>query len=126
MLTDESSLDMSYLLERVRELKDEKAQRDAQRFEALCKAISKKRDEAVKYRKSSGIEQVWQEDQDYYEGVDMFNRSRIRYNKPYASDAPLTEQVPQTTTQCTEFINITRQFVDSAEARHEVIGIPAL
>lgn len=122
--TDESSLDMSYLLERVRELKDEKAQRDAQRFEALCKAISKKRDEAVKYRKSSGIEQVWQEDQDYYEGVDMFNRSRIRYNKPYASDAPLTEQVPQTTTQCTEFINITRQFVDSAEARCGDILLP--
>ena len=54
--TDEAPLDMSYVLERVRELKQEKAQRDAQRFEALCKTISKKRDEAVKYRKSSGIE----------------------------------------------------------------------
>lgn len=122
--TDESPIDMSYLLERVRELKQEKAQRDANRFEALCKAISKKKDEAVKYRKSSGIETVWQEDQDYYEGVDQFNRTRIRYNKPYASDAPLTEQVPQNTTQCTEFVNITRQFVDSAEARCGDILLP--
>jgi len=124
--TDEAPLDMSYVLERVRELKQEKAQRDAQRFEALCKAISKKRDEAVKYRKSSGIEQMWQEDQDYYEGVDQFNRTRIRYNKPYASDAPLTEvgHVTAAANQCTEFVNITRQFVDSADARCGDILLP--
>lgn len=128
MLTDEtgeSQLDVAHILERVRELKQEKAQRDAQRFEALCRAISKKRDEAVRYRKSSGIEQIWQEDQDYYEGVDQFNRSRIRYNKPYASDAPLTEvRATSASTQCTEFINITRQFVDSAEARCGDILLP--
>lgn len=119
------SMSASHLLERVRELKQEKAQRDAQRFEALCKAVSKKKDEAVKYKRSSGIVEQWREDQDYYEGVDQFNRSRIRYNKPYASDAPLAEVgVHNNTTQCTEFVNITRQFVDSAEARCGDILLP--
>jgi len=87
--------------------------------------ISKKRDEAVKGRRASGIETIWQEDQDYYEGVDQWNRTRIRYSKPYASDAPLVETgSTQATTQCTEFFNITRQFVDAADARCGDILLP--
>lgn len=125
MAAEEQELDMTYLLERVRELKAEKAQRDAERFDGLCKMISKKRDEAVKLRKASGIETVWQEDQDYYEGVDQFNRTRINYNKPYASDGPLMVSGSSATgTQCTEFFNITRQFVDSAAARCGDILLP--
>lgn len=121
----EPEIDMARVLERVRELKQEKAAKDAQRFEGLCKMIAKKRDAAVKARKASGIETIWQEDQDYYEGVDQFNRTRVRYNKPYSSDGPLLEKSQGTsTTQCTEFFNITRQFVDSAEARCGDILLP--
>ncbi len=124
-MAEDQEIDMARVLERVRELKQEKAAKDAQRFDGLCKMIAKKRDAAVKARRASGIETIWQEDQDYYEGVDQFNRSRIRYNKPYASDAPLTEVGKgNSTTQCTEFFNITRQFVDSAEARCSDILLP--
>lgn len=116
---------LANLAQRVRELKAEKAQRDDERFEGLCKMIAKKRDEAVKARRASGIETIWQEDQDYYEGVDQWNRTRIRYSKPYASDAPLVETGSvQAGTQCTEFFNITRQFVDSAAARCGDILLP--
>jgi len=125
-MEEELELDMSYLLMRVRELKEEKARKDADRFDALCRTISKKRDEAVKARKASGIETIWQEDQDYYEGVDQYNRTRVKYNKPYASDAPLVESggVASSPNQCTEFFNITRQFVDSADARAADILVP--
>lgn len=126
MAAEEQELDMSYLIERVRELKEEKARKDADRFDALCRTVSKKRDEAVKAKKASGVETIWQEDQDYYEGVDQYNRTRVRHNKPYASDAPLIESggTASSPNQCTEFFNITRQFVDSADARAADILVP--
>lgn len=120
---DRSALDIRDILETVKDLREKKEQRDRERFDGLCKLISTKRNEAVNARKRSGIEKIWEEDEEYYEGVDEFNRTSIRYNKPH-NDGPLTEVTKSNSTQCTAFFNITRQFVDSAAARAGDILLP--
>lgn len=122
---EKGGIDLAALAARLREVKAEKASKDAQRFEGLCKLVSKKRDEAVKGRTRLGIETIWTEDQEYCEGVDAYNKTRIQYDKPSASDGPLTEKGQGTpSTQCTAFFNITRQFVESGIARCGDILLP--
>lgn len=99
----------------------------ARRMGSLEKTVSKRRDEAIRARKASGIETIWSEDTDHYEGIDEFNRAGSTYYKPSPADGPLRSYLANNTStnQCTSFFNITRQFVDSASARAGDILLPA-
>jgi len=96
------------------------------RLDHLRARVAQLRDEAVKGRKASGIEQRWREDEEYYEGVDDMNRAEDGYLKPATGDGGLTAARPVTDgTRCSAFFNITAQFVDSAAARAGDILLPA-
>lgn len=117
--------DESGLPPELQELADEmRAARDA-KIEAIGKEVAKKRDEAVKGRKESGIELIWEQDEEYYQGIDDANRESLGLLKGSTSSGGLSREKPSPTTRCTSFFNITRQFVESAAARMGDILLPA-
>ncbi len=111
------------------QLKQKREQERQRQLDALSKVIAKKRDEVVKARRSSGVEQIWEEDQHNYEGVDEFNRGGLKpkYTKSRSTDGGIMSNAAggKNMNQCTAFFNITRQFVDSASARMGDILLPA-
>lgn len=124
MMTEDAALsaelppELSDLVEEMRLAKQAK-------IEQIGKLVAKHRDEAVKGRKQSGIEEIWQEDEEYYAGIDDANRG----NQPWLKSASVTGGISRTSvkspTRCTAFFNITRQFVDSAAARMGDILLPS-
>ena len=109
---------------------DSKAREESKRnkLELLSKVIAGKRDEAVRARKASGIETIWEEDQNHYEGIDEYNRGALKpqYTKSRSVDGGLMSNTAnKNSNQCTAAFNITRQFVDSASARMGDILLPA-
>ena len=105
----------------VEEMKAAKAVKIAE----IGRTVGKKRDEAVKGRKASGIETIWEEDECYYEGVDDANRESHPWLKSASNTGGISRTPSTTTTRCTSFFNITRQFVESASARMGDILLPA-
>jgi len=94
-------------------------------IEALGKAVAKRRDEAVSARKQSGIETIWQEDEEYYQGIDEFNIDSHPWMKSATTVGGITRNTAGEDQRCTSFFNITRQFVESASARMGDILLPA-
>lgn len=86
--------------------------------------IKKKRDDAVKFRAASGIETEWAEDEDFYEGIDDANRGEPRMIKPYHPSGVVTTIHKGQSGKSTIFMNITRQYVDSAAASVSELGNP--
>lgn len=104
------------------------AEREAQqeRLNALAMTLSRKRQEAVDARMSSGIEDEWAEDEDAYQGIDDANRDTVstagaRVQKP-SSNA--VTPAPATPTRSTVFLNITRPYVDAGAARISDMLLP--
>src|SRR3990172_9150035 len=86
------------------------------RLDALGESLSKKRSEAIEGRQSSGIEQQWIEDEEFYQGIDDANRNE--HSNAWRTKPPGKYHAePQTTTRSTVFPNITRPYVDAAAAR---------
>lgn len=81
------------------------------RLEGLSRSISQKRDEAVKGRAASGIEQIWTEDEDYYNGDDVVQGATF---KPKAVDGQMEKE---TSNRSTLSLNITRKYVDAGAAK---------
>lgn len=83
----------------------------------LGQVLVRHRDEAVKYRLSSGIEQQWAEDQAYYEGED--DTARSAYYKGMTPNAPLISRPTSQTTRFKSnvFLNITRPYVETAASK---------
>lgn len=114
------------LPEEIRQIVELSKQRKKERIESLGKIVSKKRGEAVSARKSSGIEKIWEEDEEYYLGIDDANRASHSYTKAMNASGGLASNTRSDTEgRCTAFFNITRQFVDSASARMGDILLPA-
>lgn len=88
-----------------------------QALETIGKEVRKKIDESVTWRKSTGIEDMWREDDEYYHGIDDLNRGNVRFLKSAGMVGGLTKAKPVDDTRCTAFFNITRQFVDAGAAR---------
>ena len=84
--------------------------------DALSDSIKKKRDETVKHRAASGIETEWTEDEEFYEGVDDANRGENKLVKPLHPSGVVTERKAKYHNRSTVFMNITRQYVNSAYA----------
>lgn len=86
-------------------------------LDALGMALAQKRAEAINARQSCGIEEIWAEDEEFYEGIDEENagsegRGTWR-QKPPGRTAGRTAS----TTESTVFPNITGPFTDAAAAR---------
>lgn len=89
-------------------------QGDLERREQLGQILVKHRDEAVKYRLNSGIEQQWAEDQAYYEGQDESDRTL--YYKGLGTSSPLIAK-PKAKYRSKVFLNITRPYVETAASK---------
>lgn len=80
----------------------------------LGQVLVKHRDDAVKFRNASGIEQQWAEDQAYYEGED--ETSKTLYYKGLTGDSPLIAK-PKSKYRSRVFLNITRPYVETAASK---------
>lgn len=91
-----------------------KAEELAERREKLASILVKHRDTAVNYRRASGIETQWAEDQAYYEGSD--DNARSEWYKGLTTDAPLIKKTkPKYRSKV--FLNITRPYVETAASK---------
>lgn len=125
-MQDVTAKSLQELPDELRQLAELAKQKRLSYLDDLAKQIAKKRDEAVRTRQESGIEAIWREDREFYNGVDDANRA----NHPYTKSMGVTGGLMSNTNAekpdgCTAFFNITRQFVDSASARMGDILLPA-
>ena len=87
------------------------------RLQALADSLCRTRADAISGRQASGIEDIWEKDEEFYEGVDERNRDEISGNL-WRQKPPGAAQVEtQQTTRSKVFPNITRPYVDAAAAR---------
>jgi hypothetical protein len=89
---------------------------DDPRLAKLSGTLKGLRDEAIKGRADSGIETIWTEDQEYYDGIDDANRAE-KLIKPVSTSGTVTRQKkPKKGTRSTVFLNITARYVNAAAA----------
>lgn len=89
---------------------------EAARLSALSATLKGLRDEAIKGRRDSGIETIWTEDQEYYDGIDDANRAD-KLIKPSTVDGRVTrERKSKKTTRSTVFLKLTTRYVNAAAA----------
>ena len=100
---------------------EEKQARQAAALEArktvLASVLSKRRTEAVNARQASGIEQIWREDEDQYNGYDEVNQpSRVGEISALQGRGPAgTGKTAAGRSKV--FLNVTQPKTDAAEAR---------
>ena len=92
-------------------------------IQRFAEIVHEKRKDAIDGRRASGIEQIWDEDEDHYEGRDAYNR-----NGGLTKGRTTTDQVRVTTKKpagrSTAFANITRPYCDAAAARVSDMLLP--
>ena len=82
------------------------------KLDSLGQALAEKRKEAVEFRERSGIEQIWEEDQEYYNGGP--DSPQTVMEKPATSAGRVTAKK---TDDSPLFVNITQPYCDMASAR---------
>jgi hypothetical protein len=86
-------------------------------LDAFAKSLSRKRKDAVEFRRAGGIERVWEEDRDAYNSVDDTNR-REYWHKPTSMDGNVTYSIDDNKHQgANVFIGLTQFYVDGCAAR---------
>lgn len=98
-------------------------ERRAELLDKLALAVSAKRKKAVTARQASGIEKVWEEDEEFYQGVDDANRHEMGHilSKPNEGGRDVKLAVHQGSTL---FPNITAPYVDAAAAKMADMLLP--
>ena len=92
----------------------------AQVLDQIADLLIAQRTEAVRGRNEMGIEYEWDEDEEFYEGIDDVNRTDMwkwRRQKPTPGGAIGPETEKSKDTRSTVFPNITRPYTDAASAR---------
>jgi hypothetical protein len=103
-------------------LRQAKEMRERQ-LSVLAIALKTTRDDAVNGRTTSGIEDIWDEDEDAYEGIDNVNRHEVAGpEKP--SITGVGSQPGPDEFGSTLLINITRPYVDAAAAKVSDMMLP--
>jgi hypothetical protein len=106
---------------------EQQAEREvARKLDAFGNSLAKSRSKNIGYRQQSGIEEIWREDQDFFEGVDDLNRGdeRLLHNsKPPASGGSARGK-KQGRGQSRVFPNITAPFCEAAAAHMSDILLP--
>lgn len=85
---------------------------------ALAETVARRIREAKQAREGSGIEQIWIEDQDQYDGVDDLNRPGK------SGDNPNDPRTHQKNARSKVYLNITKPKTDSAVARVQEMLVP--
>jgi hypothetical protein len=101
-------------------------QRRAQ-LNAFAAGLAKKREAAVQFRRQSGIEDIWTEDEEFYEGIDDANRGESVTLKPRdfgGKGGASVKEGPAGDTGSTVFMNITRPYVDFSAGRAADMLLP--
>ena len=90
-----------------------------ERLNQLSAVFSKLRDEAVKARKESGVEELMASCEDAYLGIDDQNRpaERSQWAKPTSMVGPLTKHIPRNGNKSTAFVRLTARYVDMGAAK---------
>lgn len=101
------------------------AGQDIARLEAFALSLVEKRKEAIDGRAATGIDTIWQEDREFYDGVDDTNREGSTWNKPSTADGRLTKNESNKATKSTVFVNITQPYVDMFAARVADMLLPS-
>ena len=97
------------------------------KLDAFGQSLAKTRSAAIGYRQQSGIEEIWQEDQDFYEGVDDLNRGdehSIRTDKPPVAGTSRGTKTKGARGQSRVFPNISAPFCEAAAAHISDILLP--
>lgn len=98
-----------------------------QRLDSFAAALGTKRRAAVDARLSSGIEEIWRQDEEMYEGIDDANRNEGVTLKPRdpngTGGASIVEQANQAGGS-TIFLPITRPYVDFSAGRAADMLLP--
>lgn len=102
---------------------------DLKRFEDFAQVVAAKRDEAVAFRKASGIEDVWTYCEEAYAGIDDTNRGEMtgpnRWMKGQTLSDPIRENDSGARSkQSTAFVRVTARYVDAGAAKLCEIAIP--
>jgi len=100
-----------------------------ERLKVIGRVVAQKRDEAVQYRQSSGIEAVWASAEEGYLGIDDTNRAsmgKTPWTKPTSSAGPvLTGGRLREEVRSTAFVRLISRYVDSGYAKLCEILLPA-
>lgn len=94
------------------------------RLDSLGQALAAKRKEAIEYRDSCGLVEMWDADQEAYDGIDDANRAEEQYQKPTAMAGRVTAQQADGSVKSTIYVNITQPYVDMAAARVSDMLLP--
>jgi len=88
-------------------------------LKAFAQGLVAKRKEAVDGRKSSGIEDIWREDDEYYDGIDEVNRGESMLKPASLTGSPYYSRSDSASksSRSTVFVNITQPYVDMASSR---------
>lgn len=101
-------------------MEDEEALK-SEELDKLGLVLAQTRTEAIRGREDSGIERDWIEDEEFYEGIDEYNRGESAWSSKPAGRAGLQTVRP---TGSTIFANITRPYCDAGSARIGDMLIP--
>lgn len=97
-------------------------------YVGLVTSIISKRNDAVQARKESGIEDVWQECEDAYLGIDDGNRHEFqgaKWAKSRSIDGPVSTNGPsQDDGRSTAYVRLTSRYVDFAASKMSEIALP--
>lgn len=99
--------------------KEEQKQQRESVLQDVATVLVDYRQEAVNSRAACGIEQEWEEDEEFYEGIDDANRGeegKVKNQKP-AAGGGTAARGRSDDRKSNVFINITRPYVDAAAAR---------
>ena len=101
---------------------------NAERLAAFSVTIATLRDDAVKARKESGIEDVWTQCEEAYLGIDDENRAEFagaRWAKPTTMDSGLVRASNSSdSVRSTAFVRLTSRYVDAGAAKLGEISLP--
>ena len=85
------------------------------RLDRFGKALLSKRQKAIQARKKSGIEEIWDQDSEYYEGIDDANRGEVSTSiTKNLVDRGGYSRTNKKRTGSNVFMNITKQYADIA------------
>lgn len=88
-----------------------------QQLAAFASSVVLKRKEAIDARKLIGIETIWAEDENYYNGIDEYNLGDA-LQKPTTKEGRVSvAKKGKSGTKSTAFVNITQPYVDLVTAR---------
>ena len=87
------------------------------RVDAFGQSLARTRAEAISARGASGIETIWREDEEFYEGVDGMNRGEHPDTWRAKPPGQTTGMSDKDNTRSAVFPNITGPFCDAASAR---------